>query len=73
MTTSIKGASRKLPQVDMARKVLPSRALPEPKSEMPASSGKPPADWPANSCRLESGLARPGRLGSMPSTDTPSQ
>jgi hypothetical protein len=73
MTTSIKGASRRLPAVDMALKVLPSRALPEPTSEMPASSGKPPADWPTNPCKLESGLARPGRIGTMPSTDTPSR
>jgi hypothetical protein len=32
---------------------------------------KPVADWPRNPARLESGLPRPERIGSMPSTKAP--
>jgi hypothetical protein len=65
------GASRRVPQVDMSTKVGPHRNVSRPPSEMSASSGKPPADWPSNPTKFESGKARSTFHGPTPSREAP--
>jgi hypothetical protein len=73
-STSIKGANRDVSVRDWATKVRPHRRGQIHAPEMPASSGKPKADWPAPTHgTFSSGMARAGKLGTMPSKDTPSR
>jgi hypothetical protein len=58
------GADTPVPMVTPANKRLPSRALPEPVSELPPSDGKPMrGPWPMDSVDLGSGKARPTASG----------
>jgi hypothetical protein len=68
-----KGANRDPGAVDMNRKIGPHRdvARPDP-NPPPMGSGKLKADWPAPTHgTFSSGMARAGRLGSMPSDKAP--
>jgi hypothetical protein len=69
------GASRVLPARDMARKMVSGTVIanrPSPIAPPRTGSTKPPHTWPAPTAfKTESGLARPGRLGTMPSRDAP--
>jgi hypothetical protein len=68
--SNLRGAERPMSAVGM-RPVALSRAVSRPAATMPAGSAKPAVDWPTTSGTLSSGLARPGRLGSMPSHEGP--
>jgi hypothetical protein len=70
--SSVAGADRSLPAVGM-RPIAPSRTVSRPAATMPVGSAKPAADWPTTRSQLASGLARPGRLGTMPSHEGPSR
>jgi hypothetical protein len=71
------GASRVLPARDMDLKVVSETQhfnTPSPNAPPTSGSTKPlNTPWPTNPCKLESGLARPGRLDSMPSRVGPSK
>jgi len=57
-----KGASRRLPQVDMSKKIGPHRDVARPNPVAPSRDGstKPlNSPWPTSPIRLESGKARP--------------
>src|SRR3989442_10855909 len=65
-TGEVKGASRVVPAIDMAKKIGAHHTDTRPRSEMPRGAQKPPANWPRNPMNATSGKARAGRLGSMP-------
>jgi hypothetical protein len=71
MTVSTKGASRRLPMIDKQAKMSSPMKRPLLASEMPASSGKPKADWPSNPTKFESGKARSTFRGPLPSREAP--
>jgi hypothetical protein len=63
-----RGANRPVAAQTMSAKIGSHRDVTRPSPKAPPTSGsKPPADWPTNSESFSSGLARPGRLGTMPS------
>jgi hypothetical protein len=76
MTTSVKGASRRLPAVTMSTKIGPHRdvARPSPMALPRSGTTKPAHTWPAQMpFKAESGLAKRGAIGSQPSTKAPSR
>jgi hypothetical protein len=74
-STTILGANRPAPVRDWVRKIGAHRNVsrPDPQAAARTGSTKPPADWPSNPARLESGLAVRGSLGSQPSKVGPSK
>jgi hypothetical protein len=69
------GANCGPPVVDMSRKISAHSAPGIHDTTAPSTSRPkaPPANWPSNPIRTSSGLARPGRIGSMPSKVGPSR
>jgi hypothetical protein len=73
-TSTVLGANRPAPVRDWVRKIARPATDPLPAREMPASSGKPKADWPAPTHGpFASGLAKKASLGTMPSRTGPSK
>jgi hypothetical protein len=69
-----KGASRLIGQVTMPNKIGAHRNVSRPDSQAAPTGGstKPAHTWPAPTHGpFASGMARPGRIGTMPSLKTP--